>query len=134
MTPRGLLGGPSPTAFGPLAAAGGLHGAAQDLLTFGEAHLGGRFAHWQGEQRPRGLPPLLRGVAPGWFVSGPAGVRWHDGVARGTRTGLAFFPEAGAAAAVLARGGLPVLGPRAGVPLLLLGLLAGDEPAAKGRG
>ncbi|MVN87955.1 serine hydrolase [Deinococcus sp. HMF7620] len=113
------------TGFGPLAGAGGLFGTAGDLLTFGAAHLsGGVVTPWPVPQRPAGLPPALSGVAPGWFARGA--VRWHDGAARGTRTALGFHAQTGAVVTVLARGGLPLLGPRSAVSALLLALLEGD--------
>ncbi|MBZ9714146.1 serine hydrolase domain-containing protein [Deinococcus multiflagellatus] len=111
-----------PTGFGPLAGAGGLFGAAEDLLTFAEAQWAGRSASaWSETVRPPGLPPALSGVAPGWFARGP--LRWHDGAARATRTALGFNAQSGAVAAVLVRGGAPLLGPRGGVTQLVLGLL-----------
>ncbi|THF86206.1 beta-lactamase family protein [Deinococcus sp. KSM4-11] len=124
VAPSGLLGSQAFTGFGPLVGAGGLYGAADDLLEFAQAHLDGRAgAHWQDIQRPPGLPPLLSGVSPGWFVSGPGQVRWHDGVARGTRTGLGFHPMSGAAVVLLVRGGAPLVGVRGAIPALLLALL-----------
>lgn len=128
VTPVGPLGGPQVTGFGPLAGAGGLFGAAGDLLTFGRAHLNGHAGtHWQRPLHPAGLPAALSGVAPGWFQSG-AGTLWHDGVARGTRAGLGFRPDTGAVVALLVRGGMPVVGRRGEVPALLLALLHGDPP------
>ncbi len=125
--PSGVLGGATVTGFGPLAGAGGLFGAAADLLTFGEATLQGRpppVLH------PAGLPPHLSGVAPGWLVSaGPGGpVRWHDGLARGTRAGLGLHAGSGAVVALLVRGAAPALGVRGALPLLLLSLLGGGAP------
>ncbi|WP_309572790.1 serine hydrolase domain-containing protein [Deinococcus sp.] len=124
VAPSGLLGSRAFTGFGPLVGAGGLYGAAGDLLDFVQAHVDERAGgHWKDVQRPAGLPPLLSGVAPGWFVSGSGDVRWHDGVARGTRTGLGFHPASGAAVVVLLRGGAPLVGLRGAVPALLLALL-----------
>ncbi|GHF49949.1 CubicO group peptidase (beta-lactamase class C family) [Deinococcus metalli] len=125
VAPSGVLGSREFTGFGPLVGAGGLYGRADDLLTFAQAHLDGRAGqHWQDVARPAGLPPLLSGVAPGWFVSGGAdGVRWHDGVARGTRTGLGFDPATGTAVTLLVRGGAPLVRGRGGVAALLLTLL-----------
>ena len=124
--PYGLLGGREVTGFAELAGAGGLFGTAADLLRFGEAHLRGTVGqHWQDARPFAGLPPLWSGVAPGWFHSG--GVVWHDGVARGTRTALGFAPRSGAVAALLVRGGVPLVGARGAVPVLLLGLLGGGE-------
>ncbi|WP_295818629.1 serine hydrolase [uncultured Deinococcus sp.] len=123
VAPVGVLGSREFTAFGPLVGAGGLYGHAGDLLAFAQAHLDGRAGtHWQHAARPPGLPPLLSGLAPGWFVSG-AGVRWHDGVARGTRTGLGFDPVSGTAATLLVRGGSPLVGGRGTLPHVLLALL-----------
>lgn len=126
VTPRGLLGGDQATGFGPLTGAGGLYGNAADLLRFGQAHVSGQAGrHWQQRLNPPGLVPPQIGVAPGWFYAdAPDGpVLWHDGVARGTRSAIAFQPARGRVVVVLARGGLPVLGNRSGVPLLLLRLL-----------
>lgn len=126
VTPRGLLGGDQPTGFGPLVGAGGLFGSAQDLLTFAESHLSGRAGtHWQAVTAPAGLLPPRHGVSLGWFMTAaPTGsIFWHDGVARGTRTALGFRPDSGAAVVVLARGGVPLTGWRASVPMLLLRLL-----------
>lgn len=123
--PYGVLGGQEVTGFAELAGAGGLFGTAADLLRFGEAHLRGELGtHWQAAQFPAGLPPLCSGVAPGWFHSG--GAVWHDGTARGTRTALGFAPQSGLVVTLLVRGAAPVVGLRAGVPLLLLRLLKGD--------
>lgn len=121
-----LLTGAHLTGFGPLVGAGGLFGSADDLLTFGQAHLNGQLGGppggaWLDARRVPGLPPGVHGVAPGWFAR--TGRRWHDGVARGTRTGLGMNPESGAVVVVLARGGVPLLGPRGAVPLLLHTLL-----------
>ncbi|UBV42415.1 beta-lactamase family protein [Deinococcus taeanensis] len=123
VVPRpGLLTGPEVTRFGPLAGAGGLFGRAEDLLTFGQASLSGAAGTLHlGLERPRGLPGGLDGVIPGWFARGA--LRWHDGVARGTRTGLGVNLESGVVVTVLVRGGVPVLGVRAAVPAALLGLL-----------
>lgn len=122
VTPAGWLGPGSLTSFGPLAGAGGLFGTASDLLAFGEAHLSGQAGnHWTDVRRPAGLPAPLTGVAPGWMVSGA--VRWHDGVARGTRTGLGFDPDREVTVALLLRGGAPLLGARGAGPLLLRALL-----------
>lgn len=137
VAPRGLLGGNEATGFGPLAGAGGLFAPAGDLLTFGEAHLSGAAGgHWQAAEHPRGLPLPRAGVAPGWFTTPPPGAavpetdwpRWHDGVARGTRTALGFSPASGAAVTVLARGGLPLLGARGAAPALALLLLGAAIP------
>ncbi|AKH17277.1 serine hydrolase domain-containing protein [Deinococcus soli (ex Cha et al. 2016)] len=122
----GLLTGGQVTGFGPLVGAGGLFGAADDLLNFGAAHLAGQLGGaWRDARRVPGLPPGVEGVAPGWFAREalPGGVRWHDGVARGTRTGLGVHLDRGAVVVVLARGGVPLLGPRAAVPALLRALL-----------
>lgn len=126
VTPRGLLGGHDTTGFGPLAGAGGLFSTADDLLTFGLAHLSTQAGrHWTRGISPAGLPLPRTAVAPGWFHSagrhGP--VIWHDGVARGTRTALGFHPGSGGVIVILARGGVPLLGQRSAVPLLLLRLL-----------
>ncbi|WP_394649804.1 serine hydrolase domain-containing protein [uncultured Deinococcus sp.] len=132
IAPRGLLGGHEPTGFGPLVGAGGLYAPAADLLTFGEAHLSGAAGdHGQAAEHPRGLPRPRAGAAPGWFTTPPPGPavpetawpRWHDGVARGTRTALGFSPASGAVVTVLARGGLPLLGARNAAPALALLLL-----------
>lgn len=129
VTPAGLLGSASTTGFGPLAGAGGLFGTAADLLTFGEAHLDGRAGtHWQQVAHPAGRPAHLSGVAPGWMES--RGALWHDGVARGTRAALGFAPASGVVAALLVRGGTPVLGARGGVTWLLLTLL-GTMPTGR---
>ncbi|ACO45268.1 serine hydrolase domain-containing protein [Deinococcus deserti] len=129
VTPRGVLGSSAVTGFGPLTGAGGLYGSAADLLTFGEAHLTGRAGtHWSGLLKPAGLPRPLSGVAPGWMASGTT--RWHDGVARGTRTGLGFDPQSGVVVALLVRGGVPVVGVRGAVPLLLSALLGATRPEA----
>jgi hypothetical protein len=131
-----VLGGATVTGFGPLAGAGGLFGAAADLLAFGEATLQGRplpVLH------PAGLPAHLSGVAPGWLVSaGPGGmVRWHDGLARGTRAGLGLHAGSDAVVALLVRGAAPALGVRGALPLLLLSLLGGrllmEGPGTPGR-
>ncbi|WP_418514519.1 serine hydrolase domain-containing protein [Deinococcus sp. RM] len=122
----GLLTGGQVTGFGPLVGAGGLFGAADDLLNFGAAQLTGRLGGaWRDARRVPGLPQGIEGVAPGWFARGalPGGVRWHDGVARGTRTGLGVQLDRGAVVVVLARGGVPLLGPRDAVPALLRALL-----------
>lgn len=126
VTPTTTLLGEGVTGFGPLAGAGGLFGTAADLLAFGAAHLDGRAGgHWREVIRPPGLPPLLEGVAPGWFQR--RGVWWHDGVARGTRTALGFRPQGGAVVALLARGGVPLVGVREAVPGALLGLLTAES-------
>ncbi|GGR99784.1 serine hydrolase domain-containing protein [Deinococcus sedimenti] len=122
----GLLAGGQVTGFGPLVGAGGLFSSADDLLTFGQAQLAGRVGSaWLDARRVPGLPPGVAGVAPGWFTRGelPGGARWHDGVARGTRTGLGVHLGSGAVVVVLARGGVPLLGSRGAVPLLLQALL-----------
>lgn len=129
VSPRGLLGGSDPTAFGSLVGAGGLYGATSDLLSFALAHQNGQAGlHWQEASTPKGLTPPRAAVAPGWFITAGRDTRgpvvWHDGVARGTRTAIGF--SADSALVILARGGLPVLGLRAGVPLLLLRLLGGN--------
>lgn len=119
--PAGLLGGPNLTGFGPLAGAGGLFGTAADLLVFGETR---RAAPPIPVLRPAGLPRHIGGVVPGWMVSGAQGqVRWHDGLARGTRTGLGFRVSSGAVVALLARGAESPLGVRGAMPALLLSLL-----------
>lgn len=124
--PYGVLGGQDVTGFAELAGAGGLFGTATELLRFGEAHLRGELGpHWQEVQFPAGLPPLCGGVAPGWFHSG--GAVWHDGTARGTRTALGFVPQSGLVVTLLVRGAAPVVGVRAGVPLLLLRLLKAED-------
>ncbi|MFK7601474.1 serine hydrolase domain-containing protein [Deinococcus sp. SM5_A1] len=124
--PSGLLGGNTLTGFGPLAGAGGLFGTAADLLTFGGFRLA---APPMPLLKPQGLPRHLRGVAPGWMVSGPDGeVRWHDGLARGTRAGLGSNLQSGAVVALLSRGTDSPLGVRGAMPALLLSLLeAGGE-------
>lgn len=128
--PLGLLGGPNLTGFGPLAGAGGLFGTAADLLTFGESRLS---APPPPVLRPAGLPRHLGGVAPGWLVSGSDdAVRWHDGLARGTRTGLGLSLDSGAVVALLARGTDSPLGVRGALPALLLALL-GAGRASGGR-
>lgn len=124
--PTGLLGGPNVTSFGPLAGAGGLFGTAADLLVFGGTR---QAAPPTPVLRPPGLPRHIGGVTPGWMVSGSRGsgpdgeVRWHDGLARGTRTGLGFNLSSGAVVTVLARGTDSPLGVRGAVPALLLSLL-----------
>ncbi|AAF10343.1 serine hydrolase domain-containing protein [Deinococcus radiodurans] len=124
--PYGLLGGQAVTGFAELAGAGGLFGSAAELLHFGEAHLSGAAGqHWRQAQAFPGLPPLYAGAAPGWFQSGST--VWHDGIARGTRTALGFSPRSGAVVTLLVRGAVPLVGVRAGVPLLLLGLLGGTD-------
>ncbi|GGL17304.1 serine hydrolase domain-containing protein [Deinococcus radiotolerans] len=123
----GLLTAPRVTAFGPLVGAGGLFGGAADLLEFGQALLRGELGEdWRDARRVPGLPPGVDGVGPGWFARGalPGGVRWHDGVARGTRSGLGVGLESGAVVVVLARGGVPLAGGRAAVPALLQALLS----------
>ncbi|GGO38624.1 serine hydrolase domain-containing protein [Deinococcus humi] len=124
--PAGPLGGGSMTGFGPLVGAGGLFGTAADLLGFGASRLGAPPAPLL---RPAGLPRHIRGVTPGWMVSSPDGeVRWHDGLARGTRTGLGLNLRTGTVVALLARGTDSPLGPRGVLPTLLLALLgAGRE-------
>ena len=125
VTPYGLLGGREVTGFAQLAGAGGLFGTAAELLRFGEAHLSAEVGrHWQDARPVAGLPPLYTGAAPGWFHSGAA--VWHDGIARGTRTALGFSPQSGVVVTLLVRGAAPVLGVRAGVPLLLLRLLKAE--------
>ncbi|CAM3615386.1 hypothetical protein DEFR109230_05320 [Deinococcus frigens] len=58
------------------------------------------------------------------MVSGSEGeVRWHDGLARGTRSGLGFNLQSGAVVALLARGTDSPLGMRGAMPALLLSLL-----------
>lgn len=135
VTPRAVMGGESATSFGPLVGAGGLFGAAQDLLTFAERHLSGHLGrhpgshwHWAQARNVAGLIPPYSAVAPGWFHSAAQGgpVVWHDGVARGTRAALGFHPSSGRVVTVLVRGGIPLLGQRAAVPLLLLKLLGAD--------
>ncbi|RJF71144.1 class A beta-lactamase-related serine hydrolase [Deinococcus cavernae] len=126
VTPRAALGGTSTTNFGLLVGAGGLYGAADDLLTFAQAHLSGQAGrHWEAAQVVKGLSPPHAAVAPGWFHTPAPGspLVWHDGVARGTRAALGFHPATGRVVVVLARGGLPILGARAAVPLLMLRLL-----------
>lgn len=124
--PAATLLGKGVTGFGPLVGAGGLFGAAADLLMFVGAHLDSRMGEtWRAVVRPPGLPPHLTGVAPGWFQT--RGVWWHDGVARGTRTALGFRPEGGAAVTLLVRGGLPLVGVRGAVPEALLGLLTAES-------
>lgn len=130
VAPRGLLGGSDTTHFGALAAAGGLTGSAGDLLTFAGAHLSGQAGqHWQIAATPPGLPAPRRAVSPGWFLSGEPKkpLLWHDGVARGTRSGVGFNPVTGASVAVLVRGGVPLVGYRPAPTVLLLGLLGGPE-------
>ena len=123
--PAGVLGGGGVTGFGPLAGAGGLFGTAADLLAFGQSRLG---APPLPLLRPAGLPRHLSGVAPGWLVSGAGSrVRWHDGLARGTRTGLGFNLGSGAVVTLLARGTDPPLGRRGATPALLLSLLGAGE-------
>ncbi|WP_027460096.1 serine hydrolase domain-containing protein [Deinococcus murrayi] len=127
VAPTATLLGEGVTGFGPLAGAGGLFGTAGELLAFGEAHLDGRAGkHWREVSQPPGLPPHLHGVAPGWFVRG--GVWWHGGVARGTRTALAFAPQSGAVVTLLVRGGVPLLGARGVVEAAALELLAASFP------
>ncbi len=124
--PVGVLGGGGTTGFGPLAGAGGLFGTAADLLGFGEWRLGTPPTPLL---RPAGLPGQIAGVAPGWMASGSGGeVRWHDGLARGTRTGLGLNLRTGTVVVLLARGTDSPLGPRGALPALLLSLLeAGRE-------
>ena len=131
--PYGLLGGSEVTGFAELAGAGGLFGTATDLLRFGEAHLHGEVGeHWQAAHPFPGLPPLYAGAAPGWFHSG--GAVWHDGIARGTRTALGFSPQSGLVVALLVRGAVPLVGLRAGVPLLLVRLLRVEGDRVEGKG
>ncbi|BDP42813.1 serine hydrolase [Deinococcus aetherius] len=132
VTPAATLFGEGVTGFGPLAGAGGLFGTAADLLAFAAAHLEGRAGEaWREVARPPGLPPHATGAAPGWFET--RGVWWHDGVARGTRTALGMCPADGAAAVLLARGGLPLVGLRGAVPAALLAMLGGSfQPSAAG--
>ncbi|MPY66752.1 beta-lactamase family protein [Deinococcus sp. SDU3-2] len=126
VTPTATLLGEGITGFGPLAGAGGLFGTAGDLLAFGTAHLAGRLGQdWREVLRPPGLPPHLDGVSPGWFRRG--GVWWHDGVARGTRTALAFAPASGTVVTLLVRGGVPLVGLRGVVGAAALALA---EPSA----
>ena len=127
LAPRRAAAAHAPhTAFGPLAGAGGLFATPDALLSFAQAHLPGTAAPtgplgaWQDTVRPPGLPPGMQ-VSAGWLARGP--LRWHDGVARHTRTGLAFHAQTGAVLAVLARGGEPLLGRRAQVTRLLLRVL-----------
>jgi CubicO group peptidase (beta-lactamase class C family) len=128
--PTGPLGPTAVTGFGPLAGAGGLYGTAADLLRFGQAHLNGRAGlHWAEVTHPRPRPAHLSGVAPGWLVS--RDVRWHDGVARGTRAALGFHPGSGVVVTLLVRGGPPVLGARGAVPALLLALLGPPQVRAR---
>lgn len=113
-TPRGLLGSAQASGFGGLTGAGGLFSTAHDLLNFAQAHLRGQVSGWEDLGAPPGLPPSLLGVARGWFVgrvgrSGEA-VWHHDGVARGTRTLLAFCPDTGTCVCVLVASGLPLGG------------------------
>jgi CubicO group peptidase (beta-lactamase class C family) len=123
--PAGPLGGAGMTGFGPLAGAGGLFGTAADLLRFGDSRLG---APPTPLLRPAGLPRHIRGVAPGWMVSGPDGeAQWHDGLARGTRTALGLDLRTGAVVVLLARGTDSPLGVRGAVPALLLSLLGAGE-------
>ncbi len=133
VTPTATLFGEGVTGFGPLAGAGGLFGTAADLLAFAAAHPQGRAGEvWREVVRPPGLPPHRTGVAPGWFET--RGVWWHDGVARGTRTALGLRPADGAAAVLLARGGLPLVGLRGAVPAALLAVLSvRDEGVGGGR-
>lgn len=117
--PHGLLGSGRISGFGGLLGAGGLYSTADDLLTFGEAHLGSQVSGWASLSRPPGLPPDLLGVAGGWLVvrwqrEQREAVWWHDGVARGTRAALGFSPDTGRVAAVLVNSGVPLLGSRAG--------------------
>lgn len=122
VTPTTTLLGAGVTGFGPLAGAGGLFGAAADLLAFGAAHLDGRAGeHWRDVRRPPGLPAHVMGVAPGWFITGD--IWWHDGVARGTRTALGFRPADGAVFTLLVRGGVPLMGRRGAVVGAALGVL-----------
>ncbi len=119
--PSGFVGGSNVTGFGPLAGAGGLFSTAADLLRFGESRLD---MPPPPLLTPQGLPRHLRGVAPGWMVSGPQGeVRWHDGLARGTRAGLGLNVQSGAVLALLSRGTDSPLGVRGAMPALLLSLL-----------
>lgn len=110
--PAGWLGSGEVTQFGALAAAGGLFGTADDLLSFAAAHLSGAAGkHWQLAATPPGLRPPAQAVSPGWFVAGPPAspVLWHEGVARGTRSALGFNPVTGKRAVLLLRGGLPLV-------------------------
>lgn len=112
--PHGLLGSQQTSGFGGLTGAGGLYSTAHDLLGFAGAHLQGQLSGWETFDTPPALRPPLLGVARGWFVGKPDGAGealwWHDGVARGTRSLLAFCPDTGAAACVLVGSGLPLGG------------------------
>ncbi|WP_291423264.1 serine hydrolase [Deinococcus sp.] len=131
VTPRGVLGSSETTSFGALVGAGGLYGNAADLLDFARSQLqGASGAFWRAAATPPGLSAPRSAVAPGWFYTPLAtsktaagDVVWHDGVARGTRTALGFCPATQTAVVVLARGGLPLAGQRALVPVLALRLL-----------
>ncbi len=125
-TPHNLLGSRQVSGFGGLTGAGGLYSSADNLLSFAQAHLQGPLHGWADFAAPPNMPPELLGVARGWFV-GQLGqeheaVWWHDGVARGTRTLLAFCPETKSAACVLVSSGVP-LGGKAGNLLRVLAAL-----------
>lgn len=124
-TPHGFLGSQRVSGFGGLIGAGGLYSTADDLLTFGEAHLNGQLRGWEPLSRPPGCPSALLGVAGGWFVTRwqREAVWWHDGVARGTRAALGFSPDTGRVAAVLVGSGVPLGGNRHGPAALLAELL-----------
>ena len=122
--PHGLLGSGRVSSFGGLTGAGGLFSTADDLLRFGEAHLGGQIRGWERLSQPTGRPPEVLGVAGGWFVTRwrRETVWWHDGVARGTRSALGFSPDTGRVAAVLISSGVPLIG-RGGPGAVLAELL-----------
>ncbi len=143
ITPKNSLSGAAFTDFGGLTGAGGLFANALNLLSFAEAHLKGQAGkHWQTlltTGMVKGLPPHVDGIAAGWFATnakvqsphehglhGHGPLRWHDGVARGTRTALGFDAGRGTAVVILARGGLSLLTPvvpNPVVPTLLQHLL-----------